>query len=170
MQSYPVFGRYRARTTERTVLITTTKVIPGLFGAVAPRTGCAGELARDSLLNVQIPEAPSQGSNRHQESALTRALGDSDALPPKTSIWKPLTLSTQPHLEHKRRCVHVLGVRYHVTPKWLFQTENIYSFTLLEAERLKRRSALSRKSEGGSVPPSLLASGGCWRSSVLLGS
>ena len=75
VQSYPVFGKYRARTTERAVLITTTKVIPDLFGAVAPRTGCAGELARDSLLNVQIPEAPSQGSNRHQESALTRALG-----------------------------------------------------------------------------------------------
>lgn len=52
MQSCPVFGRYRARTTERTVVITTTKLIPDLFRAVAPRTGCAGELARDSLLNV----------------------------------------------------------------------------------------------------------------------
>lgn len=111
VQSYPVFGRYRARTTERTVPITTAKVSLDLFGAVAPRTVCAGELARDHLLNVQIPEAPSQGSNWHQESALARALGDSDVLPPKTSIWKPLTLSTQPHLEHKRRCVHVLGVR-----------------------------------------------------------
>ena len=111
LQSYPVFGRYRARTTEQTVPITATKVIPDLFRAGAPRTGCVGELARDRLLNVQISEAPSQGFNRHQESALTRALGDSDALPPKTSVWKPLTLSTQPHLEHKRCCVHVLGMR-----------------------------------------------------------
>ena len=103
--------KVRARTTEQTVPITTTKVIPDLFRAGAPRTGCVGELARDRLLNVQISEAPSQGFNRHQESALTRALGDSDALPPKTSIWKPLTLSTQPHLEHKRCCVHVLGMR-----------------------------------------------------------
>ena len=60
VQSHPVFGRYRARTTERRVLITTerrvlittTKVIPDLFRAVAPRTGCAGELARDRVLNV----------------------------------------------------------------------------------------------------------------------
>ena len=63
-------------------------------------------------LHWQADSQPLRHQGSPQESVLTRALGGSDALSPKPSIWKLPTLSPpnpQPHLEHKRHCIHVPG-------------------------------------------------------------